>query len=480
MTPPERIRIRIHDRLPRLKWSRRSVRVRAMTAAVLVVGLALATGGVVMVALLRDSLAASVLDGARSRAEIIATTLLSGRLPDELPVNDENEELVQIYDPTGTVLVASRNVIGIPPLVPPGRSPTDTPIRDPVGDSELAVATTTTLTPRGPLTVLVGRSLISVSESTGTVTRELAIGLPVLLGVVAVTSWLLVGWSLAPVEATRREVDEISSAALHRRVGEPAGHDVFARLSRTMNRMLARLEQAQRRQRRLVADASHELRSPVAALRQHAEVALRHPDRSGVRRLAETVLAESARLQRLIDDLLLLARADEHALRLGGAPIDLDDLVFDEAERLRRLSALRVDTTAVSAGRVDGDAMGLQRVLFNLGENACRHAKHGIWFAMSYQRGHIVLTVDDDGDGIAEQDRDRVLERFVRLDEARARDSGGAGLGLAIVRDLTVAHGGTVTITDSPHGGARVSLSFPASTDPADQPRPTSSTEPGP
>jgi signal transduction histidine kinase len=204
-------------------------------------------------------------------------------------------------------------------------------------------------------------------------------------------------------------------------------------------------------------------------VRQHAEVALQHPDRTDRTQFAETVLAQSIHLQRLIDDLLLLARADENALVRHGAPIDLDDLVFAEADRLRSASALHVHTAEVSAGRVDGDLGGLTRVLFNLGENAARHAREQVWFALGYRDDRVVLTVDDDGEGIPEHDRQRVLERFVRLDEGRARDAGGSGLGLAIVRELVVAHGGEIRIADSPHGGARVQLVFPASTDPGDE-----------
>jgi signal transduction histidine kinase len=248
------------------------------------------------------------------------------------------------------------------------------------------------------------------------------------------------------------------------------GDDEFARLSRTMNRMLGRLQEAQRRQRRLVSDASHELRTPVAVVRQHAEVALGHPDPTDHARFAEAVLFQSIRLQRLIDDLLLLARADENALLRGGAPVDVDDLVFAEAERLRSTTALRVSIAEVSAARVDGDIAGLTRVLFNLGENAARHARAQVWFALGYHGDRVVVTVDDDGAGIPEADRERVLERFVRLDEGRARDVGGSGLGLAIVRELVVAHGGEIRIGESPHGGARVQLLFPASTDPGDQP----------
>jgi len=262
-------------------------------------------------------------------------------------------------------------------------------------------------------------------------------------------------------------VDAISATALHRRVPDPPADDEIGRLARTMNRMLERLERAQTRQRRLVSDASHELRSPVAAIRQQAEVALAHPDRTSTTELAGTVLAEDLRLQRLAEDLLLLTRADEHTLGLRRRPVDLDDLVFDEARRLRGVSGLRVDTSAVSAGRVDGDAAGLRRVLRNLGDNAARHAGTQVAFSVSERDGVVRLLVDDDGPGIPEADRERVFERFVRLDDARARDDGGSGLGLAIVTELVSAHDGTVTITHSPASGTRVEVALPRPAGPA-------------
>jgi signal transduction histidine kinase len=163
----------------------------------------------------------------------------------------------------------------------------------------------------------------------------------------------------------------------------------------------------------------------------------------------------------MVEDLLLLARADERTLRLRRRPVDLDDLVLDEARHLRDTTTLRVDTTAVSAGRVDGDAAGLRRVLRNLGENAARHARSRIVFALAAHDGLVAMAVGDDGPGIPEADREQVLERFVRLDDARARDAGGSGLGLAIVSELVAAHRGTLTIADSPLGGARIQVILP-------------------
>jgi len=199
-----------------------------------------------------------------------------------------------------------------------------------------------------------------------------------------------------------------------------------------------------------------------------SEVALAHPGRTTTTELAATVPAEDLRLQRLAEDLLLLTRADEHTLAMRRRPVDLDDLVFDEARRLREATGLRVDTTAVSAGRVDGDAAGLRRMLRNLGDNAARHAVGRLGLSVAEGGGMVRLVVDDDGLGIPEADRERVFERFVRLDGARARADGGSGLGLAIVAELVAAHGGTVGVASSPLGGARVEVTLPGLADPGD------------
>jgi signal transduction histidine kinase len=273
--------------------------------------------------------------------------------------------------------------------------------------------------------VVVGQTIDSVVEATEAVSQLLLVGLPLLLLVVAATCWHVVGRALRPVE------------------------------------------ESQRVQRQFVSDASHEMRSPVASIRQHAEVALAHPDRVDVRDLAGTVLAEDLRLQRLVDDLLVLSSADEHTLAVQRRPVDLDDVVFEEARRLRDSSSVRVDVSAVSAGRVEADQLQLRRVLRNLADNAARHAGSRVAFGLQEADGHVVLRVDDDGPGVPSDQRERVFDRFVRLDDARSRDAagdgGGTGLGLAIVAELVAAHGGTVTIGDSPLGGARVEVRLPSS-----------------
>jgi signal transduction histidine kinase len=226
--------------------------------------------------------------------------------------------------------------------------------------------------------------------------------------------------------------------------------------------MLARLEASQTRQRQFVSDTSHELRSPIASIREQAEVAHAHPDRVETDAMAASVLADALRLQALVEDLLLLARADEQTLELRGRPVDLDDVVFDEVKQLRPASELHIDVSAVSAARVTGDEAALRRVVRNLLDNAVRNASAQVAVSLAEVDGVARLRVDDDGPGIQSSDRERVFERFVRLDEARARESGGVGLGLAIVVELVREHAGSVVATDSPLGGAGFEVSLPA------------------
>jgi signal transduction histidine kinase len=455
---------RAYALLRRLLVRAGTVRVRTTLAAVVVVGLALLLGAIALVAALRMVLTREVRTSARLQAGEVVRMLESGHDPASV-VRPDTDLLIQLVDAGGQVVAASPQLADRPALarLRPGESASvDVPFDD---DRFLTVAATAK-SPAGHLTVLVGRSLGTVSDSTQAAAGLLALGLPVMLLVVAGTTWRVVGRALAPVDAIRREVDEISGIELHRRVPDPPGTDEIARLALTMNRMLDRLQQARDRQRRFVSDASHELRSPLAVIRQYAEVAAAHPGRIAVDDLAGTVLAETARMQRLVDDLLLLARADERTLRLRRRAVDLDDLVFDEAQRLRATTRPRIDTTAVSAGRVDGDAEALRRVLRNLADNAAHHARARIAFSLTEQDGWVRLDVDDDGPGIPPSDRERVFERFVRLDDARTRDGDGAGLGLAIVAELVAAHDGGATVADSPLGGTRVALRLPALTDP--------------
>ena len=188
-----------------------------------------------------------------------------------------------------------------------------------------------------------GRNLETVVEGRNTLTIALAVIMPLLLLLVGLVTWLVTARALSPVDAIRAEVDAISSRDLHRRVPDPPGDDEISRLAGTMNRMLERLDAGQQRARRFVSDASHELRSPVAAIRQFAEVALAHPERTAVGELAEVVLEEDARLQRLVEDLLLLTRIDEGTIPHPTGAVDLDDLLLEDAAHLRATTDLKID-----------------------------------------------------------------------------------------------------------------------------------------
>jgi signal transduction histidine kinase len=268
--------------------------------------------------------------------------------------------------------------------------------------------------------------------------------------VLAVLVGLLVGRTLRPVSRIRSEVDAIGLDELDRRVPQPPGHDEIARLAATMNAMLERLDRANQRQQRFVADASHELRTPLTRMRAELELEELDPTGAATASTRRHLLDDVARLQQLIDDLLVLA--------LPRRPVDLDDLVLDEAR-----AAGAVDVRNVSAAQVRGDATSLRRAVRNLLDNACRHASSRVEVTLYEADGCVHLIVDDDGAGIPPESRAVVFERFARLDDARTPTEGRSGLGLSIVQAVVARRGGTVAATDSPLGGARLTVILPTS-----------------
>ncbi|GAA0253273.1 HAMP domain-containing sensor histidine kinase [Cryptosporangium japonicum] len=408
----------------------------------LVVAVALLAGAVALVVLVRGSLR----DGLENTAEQRAAELLT-RAGNPTPDDDDDlDDLVwQVTRADGTVV---RSAVPLP--AEPGE------IRLDGADHPYLVVTDR----EDGTSVSVAVSLEELDDSTSALVTPLAVGVPLLVLLVGGVTWVVVSRALAPVERIRREVEEITGDRLDRRVPEPGSGDEIGRLARTMNRMLTRLQDGQRRQRRFVADASHELRSPVAGLRQVAEISRAHPGALPDGELADTVLAESTRLQRLVEQLLLLTRADAGGVDGARTDVDLDDLAFGEARRIAR-GGLAVDTGGVGGGRVRGDESALAQVVRNLVDNAARHAAGSVAIGVRAAGDTVELTVDDDGPGVPAAERERVFERFVRLDEARARDAGGSGLGLAIVREIVAAHGGSVGVTTAPLGGARFTVRLP-------------------
>lgn len=449
---------------------RAGVRVRSALAAVLVVGLALVADAGILVLLLQRSLLQSATAAATQRAQDIAVTLPGtdpARLSRSLVSGPSELSVAQVIGPSGEVLGASPEVTGEPALDPvrptPGEIVTARRVL-PIGRGEgYVVASLGVATPQGERTVVVGQSLHPVAESVAAVAALLAAGFPILLLVVGAATYVLVGRSMRAVEEIRRRVAGITSRDLTERVPEPLGRDEVGRLAETMNQMLSRLQAGQATQRRFIADASHELRSPLSTLRSTVEVAAAHPE-TLTGDTGETLLAETRRLQRLVDDLVVLARADEGGTRRLVEEVDLDDLAVAERARVRSGTVLRV-TGDVTPVRVHGDRHQLAQVLRNLVDNAVRHARAGIAIELRVETGrgtgHAVLSVSDDGPGVAPGDRRRVFDRFVRLDEHRSRDVGGSGLGLAIVAELVTAHDGSVEVTDAAGGGARFLVRLP-------------------
>ncbi|MBF6455682.1 sensor histidine kinase [Nocardia cyriacigeorgica] len=307
-----------------------------------------------------------------------------------------------------------------------------------------------------PVIVYAAASLETADSAVADARRAMLIGLPLLLAVVAAVTWLVTRRALRPVEAIRRELAEIMHGDLSRRVPEPRSRDEIGRLAATTNETLAALEKSSERQRRFIADAAHELRSPIASLRTQLEVAQAHPDLLEM----DGVLGDTVRIQQLAADLLLLARLDAGEQRRTDR-VDLRTLIEQEiAHRIGDRIPVAC-TLPDEAIEVAGSRSQLARVLGNLVDNAQRHAETSVRVGLTRTAGTAVIDVVDDGSGVPEADRERIFQRFVRLDEARSRDDGGAGLGLAIVRDVVERHEGVIRVEGAPQGGARFVVELP-------------------
>ena len=238
--------------------------------------------------------------------------------------------------------------------------------------------------------------------------------------------------------------------------------DEVGRLARTMNRLLDRLQLSHDRQTRFVSDASHELRSPLATVRTRLEVALRAPDKADWTGVAEASLRQTTRMERLVDDLLMLARTDTQRV-VDPVVVDLDEIIREEVGYLRSTSSIALDTSRVSGGRVLGQPDDLRRVIVNLTTNAIRFATTAVWVSLVPTEDSVLLTIDDDGPGVPPDQSERIFDRFTQLEESRVRGGrSGAGLGLSIVADVVSRHGGSIAVGASPAGGARFSVTLPA------------------
>jgi len=455
-----------------LRRLRAGVRTRSAAFATLVVAVVMIAGSVVLILLLQAGVRADVRGAADARVGEVTSRVHEGdaaALQRDVALRTHEGQLVQVIDPSGRIVAASsararlRRLTDMHPA--PGTARSTRAVLPALGGRRAYLVVARGVRHHGATwTVVVASSLDTATDSVETLVGYLLAALPVTMLLVAAGTWLLVGRALGPVEQIRRQVATIEATDLSRRVPVPVTYDEVQRLADTMNQMLARLEDGQQLQRRFVADASHELRSPLATL--SASLELSAPGGRDPAGLHQTMTVEVARMQRLVDALLLLAKADDHGLRLAFDEVDLDDIAWLEVDRLRSSSPLRVEAS-LQPVRVHGDRARLDQMVRNLVENAAHAASGLIRVSLAGHGSEATLTVEDDGPGIPPEDRARVFDRFVRLDPGRSRDHGGSGLGLAIVREVARGHGITIVVGDSELGGARFELRMTRQ-DPAD------------
>jgi signal transduction histidine kinase len=449
--------------------SRWTVRTRTTMAATAVVTLCLVLAGGALLLVLYRSLETSARSTAGARLSQIAEQLQTEApidLDRSMLATDSQVGIVQVVDGTGRVIGQSAGSPTGPlssRLIPAGSS-------EDIGHVEFSpqedfwVSGVGVDTPAGPMTILVGADREPVESVVTTVAGLLAVAGPIVVALVAFGTHRLVGTALHPVEQIRSRVASITSGKLAERIPVPIADDEIARLAVTMNDMLGRLEAGQAAQQRFVSDASHELRSPLATITAALELARSRPELLEQSLLDEALLPEAHRMHRLVEDLLLLARADEHADLLKEIDVDIDDIVYAELARIRTFTTLQV-SSAISPVRITGDPAALARLARNLVDNAIRHAHSTIRLECAASGGYAQIVVADDGPGIPQAERRRVFDRFVRLDSPRAREAGGAGLGLSIVAQIVEAHHGNVTVDESTGGGARFVARIPLTVD---------------
>ncbi len=449
--------------------SRLSVRSRTALVAALIFGVVAALGSVVGVLLLESSLIDEIDRSNIARAQDIEIQTAGETTVPFVAAGLEPSTAAAVVDIDGEVLSSTDDLdgellldlyrttaadgafdISLPELTSVHGSETMRGITLQVDDTDEFLETF----------VFVASSTASVDRTIDSTRSALLFAVPLLIAVVGGLVWLMAGRALRPVERIRAEVDDITGSDLHRRVPEPGTRGEIGALAVTMNRMLERLEQASEQQRRFAADASHELRSPLASMATRLDVDLAHPDTVVWPESAAALRTDTLRMQALVDDLLVLARVSNSASETEPEPVALDDVV---ADAVAATMARKITIVSNEVARVDiaAHAVQLRRLLTNLLTNAARHASTCVEVQLQADQHQVILTVDDDGPGVPAEQRDHVFERFVRLDEARTRDTGGSGLGLALCREICIAHGGEIVATDSPLGGARFTVTLP-------------------
>jgi signal transduction histidine kinase len=445
------------------RWKHLGLRARLLVIGVLGVAVALAVGSFALYGVLTLVSFRTLDNAGDATAAEVADLVNRNRLPDPIPVT--GSQIVQVLDSRNRVVSASVNGDRLTAVVTPdevaaargGQHPEVPGSR--VGlDSTLRISTALAGPTKARRTVVVAQRTDDIADSQQILRLTLLTTYPLLLLVLALIAWRVIGAALRPVETLRATAERISGTGQDERLPVAASHDEVHDLAVTLNSMLDRLSSSRARQRAFIADAAHELRSPLSSMQTQLEVAERLGEGSAV---THDLQAEVAQMTGLVEDLLVLARLDRETS--PARPLLLVDLRDVLLRVVRRQSGARVEVRAgaLPEAVVHGDADALGRVFDNLADNAVRHANTAVQVEMKLYDDHVEVLVSDDGAGIPEADRARVFDRFTRLDEARDRDAGGSGLGLAIVRELVHQAGGTVSLRAGPTGGLDVRVTLP-------------------
>lgn len=432
-----------------------SIRARLTVIFVLVIAMVLVATGAVIIVLARHSATAEAVSRINQAMAQVEVRNLKNIAPGEAPpiLNTSNDVVVQVTSlGKGQVWAASNAIYHFPALsheIVSVKANNDYEVRlltwvekSPLkGKLSLGQAQSIS-TDRGPGLVVGFIYGPSISRSQHRLLTFLIVATALLLLIVAVIVWFSVGLTLSPVEAIRRRVATIAANDLKERVPETGGDDEVARLARTLNAMLDRLETSSRIQQEFVSNASHELRSPLTTLLATVDRASNHLDETDWVEFTDTIRREGRRIDSLVDDLFFLARSDERRELMRRDEVDLDDILDEEARRVRQITTLSISTAGVQPTRVWGDPAMLRRLVRNIVDNALRFANEEVSFSTRYVGPMAEICVHDDGTGVDVANSDRLFQRFARTDTARSRASGGTGLGLPIVAEIAQRHGG--------------------------------------
>ncbi len=436
-----------------------NVRTRTATGATAIVFLFAALGSGLLIITEENMLVRNLDSSGQLRINDIQSLLIDKVLPPEITIIGDDSGFVQLLDSSGAVISTTKNIAGEAALIAPpkfsgltGEVVAENSIISAFDNVPFRLIAKKITVNQKSYSVIAGYSLVKTLKATHYLIK-LLIALNLLVSMlVFIVTWFVTRGALRPVERMRSEVEELSIKDLSKRVSVPESKDEIGRLGRTLNSMLERLEISDQRQRRFVSDASHELRNPLAGMRTQLEVELLYPQSENVEQGRQALLRSTLRLQELTEDLLILAVSDSDTEMLNQQHIDLGEIVLQEVADFPVSPGVQLDTSGVETVRLLGDQSQLRRAFTNLLANANRFAESQITILVHSDNDWAYLEVFDDGPGIPMADRERVFERFSRLDNSRSRHAGGTGLGLAITKQIVLSHGGEIGLLEEKQG----------------------------